>query len=85
VSARKRPERVAITLRFAPRTHQIIKAIAEQDGQPMSQWIREALLLRVGYVLGVEQGRLPANPNPAELEAMRQAVREVLHEWREDA
>ena len=85
MTARKRPERVAITLRFAPRTHQIIKAIAEREGQPMSQWIREALLLRVGYVIGVEQGRIPAQPSPEELEAIREAVREVLHEWREDA
>lgn len=83
--SRKRPERVAITLRFAPRTHRIIKAIAEQEGQPLSQWIREALLLRVGYVIGVEQGRLPASPSPEELEAMREAIRDVLHEWREDA
>ena len=85
MSARKPPERVAITLRFAPRTHRIIKAIAEQEGQPMSQWIREALLLRVGYVIGVEQGRLPAQPTPEELEAMREAVREILGEWREGA
>ena len=33
----------------------------------MSQWIREALLLRVGYVIGVEQGRIPAQPTPEEL------------------
>jgi hypothetical protein len=84
VTARKPPERIAITLRFAPRTHRIIKAIAEQEGQPMSQWIREALLLRVGYVIGVEQGRLPAQPSPEELDAIRAAVREILHEWRED-
>ena len=51
----------------------------------MSQWIREALLLRVGYVIGVEEGRLPAQPSPEELEAIREAVREILHEWREDA
>lgn len=84
MTARKRPERVAVTLRFAPRTHRIIKAIAEQEGQPMSQWIREALLLRVGYVIGVEQGRIPAQPTPEELSAMREAVRDVLREWRED-
>ena len=85
MTAPKRPERVAITLRFAPRTHKIIKAIADQDGQPLSQWIREALLLRDGFVLGVQQGRVPAQPSPAELEAMREAVRDVLREWREDA
>lgn len=84
MTARKRPERVAITLRFAPRTHKIIKAIAEQDGQPMSQWIREALLLRVGYVLGVQQGRVPVAPSPEELDALREAVRDVLREWSED-
>lgn len=85
MTARRRPERVAITLRFAPRTHRMIKAIAEQDGQPLSQWIREALLLRVGYVIGVERGRLPADPTPEELDAMREAVREILREWDEDA
>ena len=82
---RQPPKRIATTLRFAPRTHRVIKAIAEQEGQTMSQWIREALLLRVGYVLGVQQGRLPVAPSPEELEAMRQAVRDVLQEWSEDA
>ncbi len=84
MTARKRPERVAITLRFAPRTRRIIKAIAEREGLPMSPWIREALLQRVGYVIGVEQGRLPAQPSPEELEAIREAVRKILHEWREN-
>ena len=48
----------------------------------------DAEQIRVGELTGrlaFEQGRIDPDLSPAELEALREAARDVLREWSEDA
>lgn len=72
-------KKVTLTLRLSPIIHSAIMREAQRQGLTTSRFITESVLLRVGYLLGVEAGALQRMPYTLEQdEAIQRAVRSLL-------
>lgn len=79
-------DRVTLSIRVSPNTHAAIKRMAEREELPVNTYVKETVLLRIGYNLGVEAGLL-ATGGTMTLEqdnAVREAVRDLIREWAEE-
>lgn len=74
------PGKVTVTLRLSPSIHALLREFAEADGATLNRWITESLLLRCGYILGVQAGSVSRDLTVAQDRAMHDAVRDVFAE-----
>lgn len=78
---RKPQKKITVTLRLNPTIHAAIKREAGRQGLTTSRYIVESVLLRTGYLLGVEAGAIEGMPFPPEQDrAIQRAIRDLLRE-----
>jgi hypothetical protein len=78
------PARHNIHLRVTPNVYNAMKRQADRDGLTLNRWIMETCLLRVGWALGVEAGRLNVGGDAVNTdEQIREAVIDLLSHWGE--
>lgn len=71
-----RPERIRVPVRFPPTSHKMVAAAAEREGLSMSEYVREAALMRMAWELAAQHGR------GADLADVAAALRELRDELR---
>jgi hypothetical protein len=74
----------AMIVRFSDLAYASLKAAAEREGIPISQFIREAVIIRCVYEAGVTAGvGMTQMSDPAVLEPIREAIKEATREFLE--
>ena len=51
------PERIRVPVRFPPTSHRMVQAAAEQEGLSISEYVREAALMRMAFERAARAGR----------------------------